>query len=119
MRPLLDLQLEHGESDEDESGRSKDLVDNLIDAKYLITDHLSDLDYPIKEKTKVADGPMLPFIMLQQEVHARETLFRDAATKMKKDGKEQIAENAAKVYEKILKIMRGFNEDPTKEVQTE
>lgn len=34
----------------------------------------------------------------------------------KKQGHEKVAENAAKLYEKIMGLLKAFNEDPEKDV---
>ena len=34
----------------------------------------------------------------------------------KEQGHENIAENAAKLYEKVMGMLRAFNEDPEREV---
>ena len=53
---------------------------------------------------------------IEWQLEEQEDYFRRAAITAKKQGQEKIAENAARLYEKIMGQLRAFNEDPEKDV---
>ena len=72
--------------------------------------------FPVKQKVgEITPAVVENFQDLRDTLLDREKGFKDNALRAKRDGKEQVAENAAKAYEKLLGIINAFIEDPTKE----
>lgn len=82
-----------------------------------IWERLTSTKFPVKEKEwLLPPGGLVAFRKLQQLLEDEEPELRKDAVKANSDGDDQVAENAAVVYEKIMELIRDFNADPSRDV---
>ncbi|KAG7004371.1 hypothetical protein G7Y79_00026g059550 [Physcia stellaris] len=88
------------------------------DAK--VWERLSRTPFPVKAKEwLLPPGGLVGFRDLQQVLECMEPELRKEAVKAKSDGDDQVAENAAMVFERIMKLIKDFNADPSGEAVME
>ena len=80
-----------------------------------IKGYLRRIPFPAVVKTKVQGKRKTvvhPFDELEWSLEEQEDYFRCGAVSAREEGEEKIARNMAMLYERILGLVRAFNEDP-------
>ncbi|MCJ1228973.1 hypothetical protein MMC12_005637 [Toensbergia leucococca] len=77
---------------------------------------LKETPFPSKEKAPPAKEPIWEIEAMQTWLEDHEPEMRYTTVKLKDKGKENVAENIAKLYEEMLKALESFNEDPEKDL---
>ena len=94
-----------------------DLLQKTMDDEKTIKGYLSRIPFPVVERVnpagEVKKPPIIgPFEELEWQMVEMEDYFRGGAVAAKEKGEEKIAENVAMLYERILEMVKQFNEDP-------
>ena len=86
------------------------------DACKQIRVYLGRIHYPLVAKTKPAEEDKKimvgPFAELEWTLEEMEDCFREGAVAAQRIGEEKIAKNVAVLYEKIIGMVKAFNENP-------
>ena len=95
-----------------------DLLNELRDTKIKIKRTLRKIQIPVVAKAEKTDkkGCVCAVEEMEWELLENEDILRRAAIEAKEQGNEKIADNLAVLYEKLLELIKAFNEDPEKDV---
>lgn len=95
---------------------STTLRNSTKDAYKKIRSYLGEIPYPLVPKTKPAEGDKKlvvgPFAELEWTLEEMEDCFRAGAVAAQEIGEEKIAKNVAVLYEKVMGMVKAFNENP-------
>ena len=89
---------------------------SMADARKTILASLGERTVAMKKKSGEWKGPMLAFDKLANELAIEEGAFRYAALDARKKGNEKAAQNAADLYDRMVKDLRSFNENPDNQI---
>ena len=93
---------------------------NVEEAYTKVLERLSRIPFPVKQKEwLLPPGGLVAFRQLEMDLKRVEPDLRKQAIEGKSDGQDQVAENAAIVYEKITKLIQDFNADPSGDLVVE
>lgn len=71
---------------------------------------MAEIKFPAVQKNEKPGYEIEPLLWLQSVIESEEAGIRDAAVDAKKQGEEKVAQDAAKLYEDILKMIKDFND---------
>lgn len=99
-----------------------DFHDDLLAMKVAtvkIKKAMEEIKFPVVEKNKKEDGSdaTQPFWSMLCMVQSAEGDLRTDAVAAKEQGEEKIAQNIAKLYEHIEKLLKAFNNDPSMDLE--
>lgn len=90
------------------------------DAYKKIRSYLGEIPYPLVPKTKPAEMDKKivvgPFAELEWTLEEMEDCFRAGAVAAQEIGEQKIAKNVAVLYEKVMEMVKAFNENPRGDV---
>lgn len=78
---------------------------------------MENIKFPTVQKNEKPGYEIEPLLWLQSVIETEEAGIRDAAVDAKEKGEEKVAQDAAKLYESVLKQIKDFN-DSIAEMQT-
>lgn len=82
-----------------------------------IKEALQEIPFPINDKAAVDEKiEFKPFRLIFELMEIQEAGIRDAAVHAKDNGNEKVAENAAKLFGKLMDQLKTFNENPEADV---
>ena len=94
--------------------------DAFMDAMHHINVALRKIRVPVVPKVATDKKEQMICVCAVEEMEwqleEQEEYFRECAVEAKKKGHEKVAENTAMLYEKVMGMVRAFNEDPEREV---
>ena len=94
------------------------LLTKVKDTKIKIKETLKRIQIPLVAKAEPADKKLCICAVEQMEgeLEEEEDYLRRAAIAAKEQGHEKVAENLAVLYEKVMGLIKAFNEDPEKDL---
>lgn len=99
------------------SEEAKKLEAEIRARYYIMQTVLMDIECPVAEKRDAIKFPELDsFRSVLDMLVAEENEFRDQAIQAKSNAHETMAQNAAKVHEKVFRTIEAFLEDPMREI---
>ena len=95
------------------------LLTKVKDTKIKIKKTLRKIQIPLVAKAETADKKLCVCAVEQMEgeLEEEEDYLRRAAIVAKEQGHERVAENLAVLYEKVMGLIKAFNEDPEKDLE--
>ena len=91
---------------------TKEFKKNIKEATEKIDPILEKIPTAFKEKTSEQKLPMEAFEVLEKQLTAEDWFFRSSAMEAREKGNEEAAQNAAVFYERLVKDLNLFNENP-------
>ena len=91
---------------------TKEFKKSIKDAKKKIEAILEGLTVAVKEKTGEPKLPMDAFEALEKKLTNEDGFFRLSALEAREKGNKEAAQNAAVFYERLVKDLKSFNENP-------
>ena len=71
---------------------------------------MEEIKFPAVQKNEKPGYEIEPLLWLQSVIETEEAGIRDAAVDAKERGEEKVAQDAAKLYENVLKQIKDFND---------
>ena len=94
------------------------LYTKVKDAKIKIKRNLRKIQIPVVAKAENPDKKLYVYAAeeMEWELVEHEDLLRRGAVKAKEQGREKVAKNLALLYERVMGMVKAFNEDPEKDM---
>ena len=94
------------------------LYNKFVNARKNVKQGLRKIRVPVAAKIEKEDKKVCLCAVeeIEWQLEEQEDYFRRCAVMAKEQGHSKVAENAAKLYEKVMDLLRAFNQDPEKDV---